>query len=109
MKGCSFQTDSSQLGSKNNPLAIHWHLATRCLVAWLGAGDWLRLVAGGSGARAWLALGLGLGWLVTGVWSLAIQLVDWLVVQEGMVQCQGTGATGEWLLVWRLVMVVGCW
>ena len=75
---------------------------------WLVAG-WLRLVAGGSGARAWLALGLGLGWLVTGVWSFAIQPVDWLVVQEGMVQCQGTGATGEWFLVRRLVMVVGCW
>ena len=95
--------------SKHKPEAIHWHLATRCLVAWLGAGDWLRLVAGGSGARAWLAPGLGLDWLVTGVWSLAIQLVDWLVVQEGMVQCQGTGATGEWFNVWRLVMVVGCW
>ena len=49
---------------------LDWQLATSCLVAWLGAGDWWLgtggwgLVAGGLWARAWLASGLGLGWLV---------------------------------------------
>ena len=61
---------------------------------------------GGQGlAGSWLGVGLA----GDSVWSLAIQLVDWLAVQEGMVQCQGIGAAGEWFLVWRLVMVVGCW
>ena len=54
---------------------------------------------------SWLRVGLA----GVSVWSLALQLVDWLAVQEGMVQCQGIGAAGEWFLVWRLVMVVGCW
>ena len=42
-------------------------------------------------------------------WSLAIQLVDWLNVQGGMVQCQGIGPDGTWVIVSRLVMVMGCW
>ena len=43
--------------------------------------------------------GLGVGLAGDSVWSFAIQLVDWLAVQEGMVQYQGIGAAGEWFLV----------
>ena len=61
---------------------------------------------GGQGlVGSWLRVGLA----GDSIWSLALQLVDWLAVQEGMVQCQGIGAIGEWFLVWKLVMVVGCW
>ena len=66
------QLDSSQLGSKSDPLVFHWQsignpLATGNwqLAAWLlgwglETGGW-GLVAGGSWARAWLASGFGLG------------------------------------------------
>ena len=47
-------------------------------VAAVGAGDW-GLVAGGSGARAWLVGGLRLGWLVIviGDWRCS-WLTGWL-------------------------------
>ena len=75
---------------------------------WLEAGDWW-LGIGGRGLVA--ARGLGPGWLLAGDsdWSLAIQLVDWLAVQGDTFQCQGIGPRGAWILVQRLVMVVGCW
>ena len=51
---------------------------------------------GGQGlVGSWLRVGLA----GDSVWSLALQLVDWLVVQERMVQCPGIGAAGEWFLV----------
>ena len=61
---------------------------------------------GGQGlVGSWLRVGLA----GDSVWSLALQLVDWLAVQEGMVQCQGIGAAGEWFLVYILVIVISCW
>ena len=51
---------------------------------------------GGQGlVGSWLRVGLA----GDSVWSLALQLVDWLAVQERMFQCQGIGAVGEWFLV----------
>ena len=75
-----YKTDSILLASESGPLAIHSHLATSCSVAWLGAGDWWLGTAGwGLRARAWLAPGLGLGWLVTvfGHWRFS-WLTGWL-------------------------------
>ena len=61
---------------------------------------------GGQGlAGSWLGVGL----VGDSVWSLTLQLVDWLAVQERMVQCQGIGAAGKRFLVWILVIVIGCW
>ena len=65
------------------------------------AGCWILVAIGGwrLGGQGLAGSWLGVGLAGDSVWSLAIQLVDWLAVQEGMVQCQGIGAAGEWFLV----------
>ena len=63
------QWDSNQLASKSDPLGFHWQsFGNWQLAAWLPGwgletGGW-GLAPRGSGARTWMAGGLGLGWLV---------------------------------------------
>ena len=85
-----------------NWIRVNW-LAN--LMHWYSTGkrESCRLVAGAGGWRlrgevlaGWW---FGLGMVVDSDWPFAFQLVDWLAVQGGMLQCQGIGPDGEWTFV----------